>query len=306
MAAPLPPGTSRDVATSTFTLPSTTSAGEAPGCCVPTERSNCPLPRTPPPAASPSLPPAVTPTPVSQRPSILAAGPLGAPGHHPSTFAPQCEKPAPPCSCPKGAPCPATGPQGSAPAQHAALQHGGTLSRARRDFTPKLMHPISSLCLQRVRDHQHMLVETSLQTYAHLCRDPAGIPTHTSSWAVPRTCPSPHALSKRGVTTRLGCSRGREELGSSILITSSLPAAGRGSLQGARPLAAALSSSLHCPRREGRSLAQSQAPLGFTQFDAGPGDGHRAAAMWTESAEGRTPSPQPARAALTSGTVLKA
>lgn len=81
---------------------------------------------------------------------------------------------------------------------------------------------------------------------------------------------------------------------------------GRGSLQGARPLAAALSSSLHCPRREGRSLAQSPAPLGFTQFDAGPGDGHQAAAMWTESAEGRTPSPQPARAALTSATVLKA
>lgn len=41
---------------------------------------------------------------------------------------------------------------------------------------------------------------------------------------------------------------------------------GRGSLQGARPLAAALSSSLRRPRREGRSLAQSPAPLGFTQW----------------------------------------
>lgn len=92
--------------------------------CAPAAGSDIPCARTPPGTASPT-----TPSPVSHWNGREL----------PRHLLPQWEKPL--FIHPES-------PESPSPAPEPALGHRGTLSRARRDFTPKLMQPISSLCLQ--------------------------------------------------------------------------------------------------------------------------------------------------------------
>lgn len=191
-------------------------------------------------------------------------------------------------------------PESQAPAPHAALGHRGTLSRDRRDFTPKLMQPISSLCLQ---DNQSSgTVSTRLLKHQiPPCTPFQGAPKHPCPCWEPGSAqdvPLPRGVSRHGVTTGLSCSRARRSwaeapwsppgAGSSLAKEADGTCLGwQHSLQGARPLGAPRCTVPRgrggpSPLRPRLALASSAGTSGCRGLNAGPADGYQAAAMATE------------------------
>lgn len=176
------------------------------------KRVTVPCPRIPPPTASTSLPPAITPTSVSQWPSILGMGP----GNSLGTFRASLSHSGRSLLLPQGHTTSTHRPERVRPQSHALRSSmevpcpgsGGTSHQS------SCSQSVCSVC-RRARDCQDTLIENSAGTSSHM-HPFAGTPQTTLPMPGARQCPRPclplHALSKHGVTTQLSCSRGKEKL----------------------------------------------------------------------------------------------
>lgn len=240
--------------------------------CAPAAGSDIPCARTPPGTASPT-----TPSPVSHWNGREL----------PRHLLPQWEKPL--FIHPES-------PESHSPAPEPALGHRGTLSRARRDFTPKLMQPISSLCLQDNQSSgtgstgllKHQIPPFTPFQGAPNPPCPCWVPG--SAQDVPLLC----GLSRYGIT-HPSAAAGQGRAGLSTLVTSSPPGAGRSlAKEGGGTWPGLAAQAPQCPlpalSPEGGQVPALSSLPGFGQqcwqsgcrgLNAAPAGGHRAAAMAT-------------------------